>query len=168
VPLRGRTPWKLRLTALLASCVVATLAVPSELAHATSRLRWSGPAQVDPTFAPTAVSCASSSFCIAPSEEGTAETFTGSSWSAPVLIDGGERVNSVSCPSVSLCVAVDNHGHAVTFNGSSWSAPVLIDGGESLESVSCPSASFCLAVGYTPTSKPGTYEGLAVIFNGSS
>jgi hypothetical protein len=108
---------------------------------------WSGPTTVNASAAPTAISCASASFCAAVGTSGFVETFDGSVWSAPVQPDpNGNGLTAVSCPSVSFCAAVDNLGQAITFNGSTWSARVAIDTTRNaLHAVSCSSSSFCVA-----------------------
>ncbi len=128
---------------------------------------WSAAKQVDPPHVePTAISCASPSFCAEVDTDGNALTFSGTSWSAPVRIDNsvlGEGtpipVNSVSCPSAVFCAAVDDNGNAVTYKSGSWSAPVSIDSTTSLSSVSCPSAAFCAAV---------DHFGYVITYNGTS
>jgi hypothetical protein len=113
---------------------------------------WSEPVLIDGSGIVRSVSCASSSFCAAVDEHGSAVTFNGVSWSEPVLIDGSGIVRSVSCASSSFCVAVGGR-YAVTFNGVSWSAPLSIQGNREVEAVSCASSSSCVAAGsaYTET-----------------
>ena len=61
-----------------------------------------------------AVSCPSSSFCVAVDSNANALTFNGCKWSQSSSIDAkGGGLNAVSCPSSSFCVAVDGNGNAV-------------------------------------------------------
>ncbi len=94
----------------------------------------------------TALSCASSSFCVAMDDGGDAMYFDGSSWSLPQIVDQSGGDGSVSCPTTTFCMAVDYSGMALTFNGSTWSAPVSVDPGGNVRSVSCPTTGFCAAV----------------------
>jgi hypothetical protein len=138
---------------------------------------WSKPTTVSgPGAQPTAISCASPSFCVLvdsepPTGQPGAFTFNGRSWSGPVRIDptvDDAAVTSVSCPTASFCAAVDVDGDALTFSESAWSSPTFVDKqtvygnptqAGSPNSVSCPSASFCVAV---------DDHGNALTFNGSS
>ena len=107
---------------------------------------WTGRYEV--TSGPT-VACATSTFCIRISRDGTATSFDGARWSAPTSIDprrGG--LDSVSCPTTSFCAGADSSGFVFTFDGQSWSTriPVAADL-EGLRGVSCASESFCVAAG---------------------
>ena len=101
---------------------------------------------------PTAVSCPSTSFCMAVLESGYAATYDGTAWSRPTRLSSpmGEP-DSVSCPTASFCMAVDaRDSSAFLFNGSTWSsAPRINDPASStatgMASVSCSSPSFCAA-----------------------
>jgi hypothetical protein len=120
---------------------------------------WTAPASVKGSvpIRLDAVSCPSSSFCLAGGGEFL--TYNGSSWSKPAHLE--LALVSVSCPSASFCVGVVG-GDAFTYNGSSWSAPSEIDSPAEEEfglgSISCPSSSFCMAA---------DYEGNVVTYNGS-
>jgi hypothetical protein len=102
---------------------------------------------------PTAVSCPSTSFCMAVLESGYAATYDGTAWSRPTRLSSpmGEP-DSVSCPTASFCMAVDaRDSSAFLFNGSTWSsAPRINDPASStatgMASVSCSSPSFCAAI----------------------
>ena len=106
-----------------------------------------------------ALSCASSSFCVATDNAGHAITYNGTSWSAAATIDGDDTIDAVSCPNSSFCVAVDNDGNSLTYNGTSWSAATSIDGNNTIDAVSCVSSSFCAAV---------DSRGNVVTYNGTS
>jgi hypothetical protein len=64
-----------------------------------------------------AVSCTSSSFCMAvDQDDNRSVTFNGSSWSAPTMLSSGYGLASVSCPSRSFCIAVDGNADAFTWH----------------------------------------------------
>jgi hypothetical protein len=106
-----------------------------------------------------AVSCASSSFCLAYNFSGTSVTWNGNSWSTPTTVAGGtaggtssySTLDSVACPSASFCAAAvgisnGSGAHVATWNGSSWSALSSRFSFGSLR-VSCTSGTFCMAAG---------------------
>jgi hypothetical protein len=126
------------------------------------------PAVTDGMF--TAVSCASSSICVA---VGTGyrspliEVWDGKTWSrmtAPALHDAAAQLNGVSCPTPTSCVAVGvaidlhtdgagtqwRHQLVETWDGTAWQGHVLPGThNSSLGGVSCVSADRCIAVGDT-------------------
>jgi len=104
------------------------------------------PTAVDTSNVLESVSCASTTFCQAVDNNGSALSFNGTSWTSATRIDGTSTLDSVSCPSAALCIAVDNDGHALRYNGTSWSPVTSIDGTNVLNSVSCASATFCAVV----------------------
>jgi len=103
----------------------------------------------------TAVSCASSHFCMALGElVGLAETWDGTRWSRPML--GGAPIVSplagVSCSAGSSCVAVGEEeasggtvGVALQWSSGVWR--VIGRGGPSLAEPSCEGRDWCLIVG---------------------
>ena len=128
----------------------------------------------DDTDSPlTAVSCASSSFCLAvgytggnePTSRPFAELWNGSTWSlqyanpAFPLPPSGFRgqLYGVSCQSASFCMAVGSweglggtpQGLAMTWNGSGWTdtSVVAVGSQETLNAVSSATPTDCLAVG---------------------
>ena len=123
--------------------------------------RWSSPTTLGGTSSDqTAVSCGSTSFCMALVDGQHWATFTGQSWSGSHAMPPG-AYEGVSCASATFCVASGRDGSfnsAVTvFNGTSWSTPVAVPGMSSYELpwVSCPSSAFCAVAGAGPN--PGTY-----------
>jgi len=99
-----------------------------------------------------ALSCTSSSFCVAVDAFGRAFTYRGS-WSGPEPVDtdsarvgSGLGLSAVSCTSSTFCVAVDDRGDALTYDGTSWSTPAQVDPTLGLASVSCASPTFCMAL----------------------
>jgi YVTN family beta-propeller protein len=123
---------------------------PGDGASAT----WSGNANADGANGLAAVSCASSSLCVAVSEGPSAASTTdpgagpAATWRSATVDPGQVFLDAVSCANGSppLCVAVDNNGNAVTTNnGTSWTSPQFIDANE-LNGVACASNQVCLAV----------------------
>jgi hypothetical protein len=140
----------------LAPALVAALATGamSTPAQASPSLKWSTPTAFDSGKAPTAVSCASESLCVAVDGKGDAlrtlnPTATPPSWSATQTTPGERPLNAVSCAPAGPCVAVDGHGAAYVntspVSSSSWLGS-SIDEGNALTGVSCPTASLCVAV----------------------
>jgi hypothetical protein len=150
----------LAVAASLAS-VVALAVLPRSAASAAVH-HWSAPVIID-TNSADAVSCPSTTFCMALGNQSDAISWDGSAWSAPVTIDPDGILLSVSCASSRFCVAADNQGYFLTWNGTSWSAPVLVDHdttpGPAVYSISCTSPRFCMAVDNI---------GQALVFNGAT
>jgi RHS repeat-associated protein len=92
-----------------------------------------------------ALSCVSSTYCVAGDNMGHVLTYNGTSWSSAVLIDSGKMLNALSCTSTSFCVAVDGAGRQLTYNGTSWSTASDIDGTNVLSAISCTTATSCEA-----------------------
>jgi YD repeat-containing protein len=115
---------------------------------------------VSPSYAADAISCASSSFCVA----GEGETFQGendgyirystepasSEWT-PEKIGGKVNINGVSCVSSSFCAAVDPDGKvyvatsASQIKSTSWKE-TDVDGTTKLDGIACTSTTSCVAV----------------------
>jgi hypothetical protein len=152
--------------AVPAAVVALTVLPPSQASAAANG--WSAPVIVAASNALTAVSCPSTTFCMAlASQQGNqaaTPTWDGTAWSAAATInDPDGKVLSLSCASASFCVAADNVGYFMTWNGTSWSAPVLVDHdtspGPAVYSLTCRSTSFCMAVDNI---------GQALVFNGGT
>jgi hypothetical protein len=121
--------------------------------------QWSPPDTVDPAIQANAVSCVSTSFCVAVGNAwsfGSAAVYSDGVWSEASLLGPHSEFDSVSCTSTSFCMAVSRSGEAVTYDGSTWSA-TQIDA--ALTSVSCTTSSFCVAVGAS---------GQSVVYRGST
>ena len=132
----------------------------------------------------TAVSCSSSTFCMAVgsylSEVGTkdlVETWNGSVWSiqsSPAEGNDSNAMRGVSCASATSCISVgelSSKPAAERWNGSEWSlmSPPNPTGAVAaeLESVSCPSTTSCVAVGHSHESGKQNVT-LAEAWNGTS
>jgi hypothetical protein len=144
-----------RLPALMLALALGASLSPAAAGAAPS-LRWSAPASLGAGRAPSAVSCASESLCVAVDSEGEAlgssdPTAAEPSWSAAAIDTGappGESLTAVSCAPGGPCVAVDGRGDAFESpepGVSAWSSTAL-DAGTALTGVSCATASLCVAV----------------------
>jgi hypothetical protein len=144
-----------RYIALAAMMVALVLGASfsSGSAAAAPLLGWSVPTAFDSGNAPSGVSCASESLCVAVDGQGNVlstpdPTASHPSWNI-VAKDEGKPLDAVSCVQGGLCIAVDDRGDALVGGGSgasAWSPPAPIDGGSPLTGVSCASASLCVAV----------------------
>lgn len=123
--------------------------------------KWTHPAKIDGVTGIGAVSCASTSFCVAIDEDGHALIWSGRRWTTTAVRTPDTQLASVSCTSTDFCVVVDGWGNAVSWNGSDWSTPVDIAAPDSANygAVSCVSNTFCAAV---------DWSGNAQTWNGSS
>jgi hypothetical protein len=124
------------------------------------QLLTTSPTSIDPPALPLyAVSCASTTSCVAVDAVGNAvvthdPNAATPTWRTPIDIDGTNSIGDVSCPLTSLCVAVDYSGNAVISHDPdattpTWSVPSDIDGTNPIAGVSCPSTSLCVAVDYS-------------------
>lgn len=125
-----------------------------------SRLSWAKPRQINEvapaTF--TAISCASTTFCMAADAGGFYFRFDGHSWSR--LSDYGfvglryyenKVIRSISCVSANFCAAVTTYSSDVSppsgtlslWNGTTWTEQSIE--GFGARGVSCSAATFCLA-----------------------
>jgi tartrate dehydratase beta subunit/fumarate hydratase class I family protein len=116
-----------------------------------------------PPCALTAVSCPTTTFCVATDSHGNVVVSSNPTGGAAAWMLGHVDSNylaSISCPSNALCVAVDIVGNVVTSTNpaggaAAWKA-THVDGSNCivsetgapcfLSSVSCPSLDFCVAV----------------------
>ncbi len=144
---------------------LASLLVPTA-AQASAALAWSAPSSID-TLPLFAVSCPSTSLCVATDLNGNVLTSTNPTGGAATwtlaAADPGEPLGppsvlrSVSCPYLTLCVAADGRGNIVTSTdptggASAWTV-TNVDPGNGLASVSCPhvdiaSVLYCVAVDF--------------------
>jgi hypothetical protein len=135
----------------------------------------------------SAVSCPTSSFCVATDPDGGAhgaylypavEVWNGTSWAPEVLPIPPDAVNNgnvtgVSCVSATSCLAV-GHNSAAHWNGSAWKATKAVaqppgsTQGVILSGVSCAAAANCTAVGDTVTNGGDGGMPLAEQWDGSS
>ncbi len=140
--------------------VDASTAAGAGVAAPSSTLTWGkGTALVSARGGVTAVSCPTSTFCVAVDRSGGASDFNGTSWSTPVTIDANNAMLSITCPTTTFCVATDAEGNYVMMNDATWGAPTAFAATGSLEmqAVSCPTTTFCLAVGQTSKFTPVDY-----------
>jgi hypothetical protein len=133
--------------------VLGALMFSATVATAAPSLGWSTPVAFDSGNAPSGVSCASESLCVAVDGRGeilntSDPTASHPSWSV-VATDEGKPLTAVSCVADGPCVAVDDRGDVLvtnSSNASAWSQPAPIGDGSPLTGVSCVSASLCVAV----------------------
>ncbi len=125
----------------------------SRSAAAATSLGWSVPAAFDSGNAPSGVSCASESQCVAVDRQGNILSTPNPMASHPtwsvVAKDEGKPLDAVSCVQGGPCIAVDDRGDALLGGGSgtsAWSPPAPIGGDSPLTGVSCASVSLCVAV----------------------
>jgi hypothetical protein len=145
---------KLKRTPLIALALLLAAALAPAPATASPILRWSVLGTFDATGgAPTAVSCASESLCVAVDDKGNVFATSEPTASDPTWrraeVDPGEALSAVSCAPSGPCVAVDRHGHAFASPDpgfAAWSMTSVPVGGSALTGVSCPTASLCVAV----------------------
>lgn len=115
---------------------------------------WTAPAEVDPSAGLNAISCPTTTFCMAVGDSGAAVSYSDGTWSQPATVESPNTyLQAVSCASSAFCVALDNHGYPITYASGTWSAPGTI----SLASVSCPVSGFCIGVDYSGNAY--TYSG---------
>jgi hypothetical protein len=112
---------------------------------------WSGPAAVDSGGGGfQALSCASSSFCLAVDYAGQGLTYDGSTWSTPGPAYTDGTVASLSCASPSFCLAADDLGNVAEGTGGPWGSSTKISSaGTPVDLVACASRSFCAAAAGT-------------------
>lgn len=130
------------------SCVDSSFCVVvADNAYVYDGTGWTSSGRIDP-HGLAAVSCASTTFCVAVDVFGNELTYDGSTWTSPAGIDSvGQQLTSVSCPTTTFCAAVDALGNALTSNARAWTDATTIDpAGGSPTAVSCPTTTFCVAV----------------------
>jgi hypothetical protein len=168
--------------------------VEAPLAEGWNGVKWSLQSLASPSEAKAvaleAVSCTSSSACIAAGEDKDsagvfvpfAEGWNGVKWSLQSMSApaGATRtwLNDVSCSSASACTAVGYYSNGSTYvpfaerlSGTAWSSPTTlpVPAGSSanyIDGVSCSSASACMAAGVSVNSA-GKDVTLAERWNGS-
>ncbi len=157
-------PVRLRRSFCLLMVLGALLGFTVGASPAAAATEWSSPVLLDPWWAVSGASCASTSDCVAVGNSAfgnyaLASTFDGSNWSLGTAVSGVQKLEGVSCPSTSRCVAVGG-SQVVVETAGKWGAPETIDGGDRLRSVSCGSEAFCAATdeeGYAVVYKAGKW-----------
>jgi hypothetical protein len=102
--------------------------------------------QQAPEYPFEAVSCASTSFCVAFGDPGEVTMYNGHSWGGAPGLGDNASLGGISCVSAKFCDALGPGGSVVTWNGTGWATtdphlmPAGTDGG-----VTCASAKFCVA-----------------------
>ena len=111
---------------------------------------WSHGTQLKHGGAFTSVSCASTTFCLAVDNGGSAYSFTRGSWSAPVSVATGTDLQGVSCASADFCAAIGTGATAYIDQGGTWTSAQLVGASgkpANLTAVSCPAVGHCVATG---------------------
>jgi RHS repeat-associated protein len=98
---------------------------------------------VDSTRTMDALSCVSTTFCVAVDTSGYAVIYNGSTWGTPSDIDSTRSVDAVSCVSSTFCVAVGASGYDAIYTGS-WATATDIDSTRTMDAVVCTSTTFCV------------------------
>jgi len=108
-----------------------------------------------------AVTCPTTSFCLALDSHRNLVQFNGTSWGVPQLFDSADNAGTaLSCASIDFCVASDLAGDVLVYNGSAWTVTTPLPDGDWLPQISCaPETEFCAAI---------DAEGNAFTFDGSS
>jgi len=140
-----------------------------------------------------AVSCASSTYCVAGGEfldaggnlQPYISIFNGTSWAdqavaAQLNVDGQGVVDTASCPTTTFCVVggnyTDGSGNLQAFVSTVSGSTVVnvplagsfnFGGQASIDEVSCASATFCAASGYY-TDSANNFQAFVSTFNGST
>jgi hypothetical protein len=122
---------------------VLTSTDPQDGATATWNQSGSGPLN--------AVSCPTSSLCVAVDASGNAITSTNPAnaspgWSSPADADGTTALTGVSCSSTSLCAAIDGSGNVVIYTTTGGWRSSSADSGQQIQGISCVSGSTSLCV----------------------
>ncbi len=123
---------------------------------------------------PLALSCASTTFCMAGFNESYVATWNGSTWTfaqLPGFAAAGDPVFSISCPTATFCAAApDTANESInspildTWNGSTWSTySNSVSGGYG--PVSCASATMCVAAYQAQTANE---TAPAAVWNGAT
>ena len=135
----------------LAVALLVLVLIGTSTAHAATALAWTRSTAPGPTVrGPLALSCASSSLCVAVDGSGDALVSTdpgasASTWT-PTAVSTGKDLTGVSCLSSGACVAVDAEGEIFAATAPTAWTRVANETGHDLTSVSCASSSLCVAV----------------------
>lgn len=123
---------------------------------------WSTPSSIDGSKDLSAISCPSTSFCMAIDTSGDWLKYNGTTWSTPSSIGDSYTIEGLSCTSASFCLAVDEEGYDLTFNGTGWTARSLYD------TVGIPTRVSCVASGLSYWCMAVDSDGRAYVDNGGS
>jgi hypothetical protein len=168
--IRIRTHARRTLAALVAALCAAGIAASA--AQAAAPFAWAAPVHSDSspgTLGVTAVSCQSTTLCVAVDDAGnflSSSAPASGTWSLPASIDTpatAPHLTAVSCPSAVQCFAVDTTGNAYSTATPASLTPWTsgdIEGTTQLNGVSCPTTTLCVAADNTGhvlvSTTPGT------------
>jgi hypothetical protein len=118
---------------------------PSPGSNGPTQWEWTQPDQID-SHALDAVSCASSSICVAMDSHQGALFWNGSAWAQPVQAGTtGGGIQSLSCPTSTFCMATDGSNGIFTWTRSNGWSTQYIEEADDIKVVSCVSATLCAA-----------------------
>ena len=97
---------------------------------------------------PSALSCATPTFCVIIDSHGNAFQWRGGPVSGAQDVANGVPLEAVSCPTPTFCMALDDSGGAYTFDGTQWSSRTEIGApsDKAPTRLSCASSALCVAI----------------------
>ena len=175
----GRTRIRRHARCALAALTAAVCAagIGASAAQAAAPLSWAAPVLSDSspgTAGVTALSCQSTTLCVAVDDNGnflSSSAPAGGAWSLPASIDSPAthpHLTAISCPSAAQCFAVDTTGNAYSSatpaSPAAWTAG-NIEGTTQLNGISCPTTTLCVAADNTGhvlvSTTPGTLSAVS-------
>lgn len=142
-----------RLCVPVAAFVLALTLLVAGQATAAGPYTWTN-LNVDAAQPITAISCPSSTLCVAGDAAGNVVTSAdpaggAGTWTVSTISSSG--INAISCPTTTLCIAVDDAGDSYFSNdpnggAGTWTS-TTINAGLPVNAISCPSISLCVAGG---------------------
>jgi hypothetical protein len=141
----------------VAAAILGLCALGTSAALAQAPLAWQAPTGSDSSspgaLGITAVSCQSSSLCVAVDDAGDVLSTTSPAtgvWGTPgEIYPSASHLTGVSCPSATFCIATGKAGDAyssATPTVQPWTIEAAIDGTTQLNGISCPTTALCVAV----------------------
>jgi hypothetical protein len=111
---------------------------------------WAQGVLVQDNYTFTALSCASTTYCLVADNDGNVYTYSGGQWIDTKEIGDGSDLTAVSCPTATFCAVTSSGATAYIDNHGAWSARNLTgaDGNPAnLTAISCAAAGLCAATG---------------------
>jgi photosystem II stability/assembly factor-like uncharacterized protein len=141
------------ISCLLGTTTCTAVGRAGTIVTTTDLVTWTKVAASGTTSMLNSVTCLSTSFCMAVGQNGTVDTWNGSSWTATTGNGGAGMLAGVSCIDTSDCYATGKQGVtiATTDGGAHWAQQAGGGTTQQMNSVSCPSGSLCYAVGNAGT-----------------
>jgi hypothetical protein len=110
---------------------------------------WSAPITVVSGSALIALSCPSTTVCLATDFDGRVIRYnpTGKAHTTSTVTSGTDPLAALSCvPATTTCVAISVNGEAYRYNGTTWSHQVNVGPHDPIQVLSCASATTCVAL----------------------